>query len=304
MVYTSLSTHRTADGHFECCQATVAANLKRSRGWVHAGASELERRGFISIERVFMDGLQRPSRYRLLDGMGRSHSVSDADSPVHPVGQTPADDGKVPGATDEDDRRIEEDGRCQPAAASRQPAAARCQPADTSQESQIQDSLSQGRAGEAHYPGTERSRETEADPVIPPDWRPNPDDVAWALELNHRLDIEAFTARFVLACRAGNYRYADFRAAWRLWLIDPRKPLPLINQTSRSGDTAHADFIRVTGVSGAGNRDKERVRPRENRTFERRGRVGLAADNATRARDCLGRIMARRPAGAPAGYPG
>ena len=87
-----MTTQALVDGRVEFAQETMARDLNRSRAWVNGGAKELERMGLIRVERVFVDGLQRPSRYTLIDGLRKSPSSdgdAEPDEPVaDPVGET------------------------------------------------------------------------------------------------------------------------------------------------------------------------------------------------------------------------
>jgi Helix-turn-helix domain len=70
-VYTVLATYTDRHGWSWVRQDTLAADLGRSRAWVHAAVAELEEQRIISHDRQFIEGRQRASRYRLIDGLAR-----------------------------------------------------------------------------------------------------------------------------------------------------------------------------------------------------------------------------------------
>jgi hypothetical protein len=71
-VYTVLATYTDKHGWSWVRQERLAADLGRSRAWVHAAVAELEEADIISHDRQFIEGRQRASRYRLIDGIARS----------------------------------------------------------------------------------------------------------------------------------------------------------------------------------------------------------------------------------------
>jgi Helix-turn-helix domain len=79
-VYAALATYADRAGWIWVRQETIAADLERSRAWVHAAISELEGQGLILHDRQYLEGRQRASRYRLLDGLARR--AGDAADPV------------------------------------------------------------------------------------------------------------------------------------------------------------------------------------------------------------------------------
>ena len=86
-------------------------------------------------------------------------------------------------------------------------------------------------------------KDLESDLTISLAWKPSPSRLRLGAGTVSRLDIDAFTDCFVLTCRAKNYRYTDASAAWRLWIRDPKKPLPsleLTEPTNLFGDSDHA----------------------------------------------------------------
>src|SRR5690349_16011780 len=198
-VYATIATYADRQGWAWVRQETLAADLERSRSWVHAAVAELEGQGLVQHDRQYIEGRQRASRYRLLDGLAR--------------------------------------GKDLPAAASAGPDAA-VQPADTTHHdgeqkdspSRRADALEDEKLLAISQGGGEGSSTTP-----PADWTPSAADTAWALARHPDLDVLAFTEHFLLTCRAKGYRYADPSAAWRRWLLGPKGRLPLI--TEPTGET-------------------------------------------------------------------
>jgi hypothetical protein len=137
--------------------------------------------------------------------------------------------------------------------------------------------------------------------VIDPDWQPNAADLAWAAKACPKLNVAIFTQRFVLSCQAKGYRYADYNAAWRRWVSEPKSPLPLIRHqtqpTIQSGESDHDVFrasLNDEGSSFGGER-KTFSPGGSGRSF---GNVsGLKAANTSRAHDVLERLLGRRADG-------
>ena len=308
MVYASMATRARVDGQVEVAQTTMARDLNMSRAWVNGGVKELEKMGLVRVERVFVEGLQRPSRYHLIDGLRKGAG------PVVTPGAHDPEAGTVGEATStapEDDSG-ESGGwagrRCQPVDGAPQHAERqRCQPADTSHDSRIQDSLPRVR----ERAGRSRDQAPPASPgispdCISPDWRPSEDDLAWARTRMPDLDAVAYTEAFVMTCLAKGYRYADPGFGWRLWIADPKKPLPILAskpQTPMPGDTDHdGSSIRfqAPGHFPGGQRKSFRNGAEDQRkTFSGGSGTGqgpgdLRALNAGRAAACLGRILERR----------
>jgi len=186
-VYAALATYADRVGWIWVRQETIAADLERSRAWVHAAIAELEEQGLLLHDRQYIEGRQRASRYQLQDGLARRRSDNDAEL----------------------------------AEVSEQADAA-VKPADTSHHDESKDSFS-GFARESANPVP--AGPVPAGPV-PAEWVPTVDDMAWARSRHPNLDILAFTESFVLSCQAKGYRYADPSAAWRRWLIEPKGKLP------------------------------------------------------------------------------
>jgi len=269
VVYAALATYADKLGWIWARQSTIAADLERSRTWVLAAVGELEAAGLLQHERQYIEGRQRASRYRLLDGIQRFAAAGDR--PNHDTVQDQDDDpDPVSDAID--------------SGVSRQ---------DTNHHEDSGFSLSAGGAREP----SENLGFSEEVPtgIVPADWVPTVADTALATTRHPRLDVLAFTEAFVLSCRAKGYRYADPSAAWRRWLIEPRGRLPLLSSPALSRnadlDPRHdctADAKRQHCHSAAAGGPS----------------AGLAERNAAHAAEVLERIMARRAGSAAAGHAG
>src|SRR3954462_14025439 len=75
--YSALATYADRNGWIWGRQSTLAADLERARPWVLAALAELESAGLLQHERRFVEGRQRASRYRLLDGITRFPAAND-----------------------------------------------------------------------------------------------------------------------------------------------------------------------------------------------------------------------------------
>lgn len=297
MVYTSMATRAARNGHLEVCQLTMARDIGRSRAWVNAGAQELEISGLVRVERRYVGRIQRSSRYVLIDGL-RSAGERTADS--ESVGETTS----VPAGGPEDKGDDPCGTMCKSADGAADQQATRRQPTDTSHESQIHTSLPDGRERADRSMDQDSAANPVDAPAIGPDWRPSEDDLAWARDRMPDLDTEAFTQAFVLTCLAKNYHYADPSFGWRLWIADPKKPLPTLRPTPQSK--------HQTPAFGDSSRDRIDIEfqpsadlPKDQRKIFSGGRAGqgpgdLRALNAGRAAACLGRILERRAPGASA----
>ena len=206
-VYSDMATYADRHGWVWVRQETIASDLERSRTWVHAAIVELEAQGLLQHERQFLEGRQRSSRYRLLDGMTR--------------GATPS-----AGRSVDADRQVSEDHD------------SAVQPADTRQQEGFHDSLSANAGGREPGDRSEQVRD------VPSDWVPSPEDVSWARARHPSLNILAFTENFILSCRAKVYRYADISAAWRRWLTEPKGKLPLLPAKSDPAFTEDHRHVR------------------------------------------------------------
>jgi hypothetical protein len=204
-VYAALATYADRHGWIWTRQETIATDLERSRAWVNAAISELEGQGLLRHDRQFIEGRQRASRYRLLDGLPRGVPASS--------GRQAYQDAQV---SEEGDSAVE--------------------PTDTTQHEGFEESLS---AASAREPMDHPNQVNE----VPSDWVPSSDDVAWARAKHPGLDVLRFTEGFILSCQAKGYRYANVGAAWRRWLADPKGRLPLLPipsaATTSSKDHSH-----------------------------------------------------------------
>jgi hypothetical protein len=299
-VYAAIAGSVNARGETEFCQATFAARAGRSRPWLNAALLELERFGLLRVERVYADGLQRANRYVLTDRLERNGGKGRE---PNPVGETPLE-------TDLDIRQESfqagsdqsTGAGCTSVDGADSLVASAVKPADTSHDSDSDLSLSEPRERANRDTGKGRDGDQER-PAIPPDWTPNADDLAWASKARPGLDVPAFTERFILACRAKPYIYADYHTAWRQWILTPKSPLPMIRQPIiLSGETDHAPsrFSASGSRPGSGRKISRDGSGQERKSFSSgTGGLGgdLAAVNASRAHACLERILGRRAGG-------
>jgi hypothetical protein len=102
-VYAALATYADRIGWIWVRQETIAADLERSRAWVHAGIAELEEQGLLLHDRQYIEGRQRASRYQLQDGLARRRTDNDtelaelseqADAAVKPADTSHHDESK------------------------------------------------------------------------------------------------------------------------------------------------------------------------------------------------------------------
>jgi hypothetical protein len=261
-VYAALATYADRIGWIWVKQETIASDLERSRAWVHAAIAELEHHSLLLHDRQYIEGRQRASRYRLLDGLARQ------------AGQPQI---RAPGIGAPDHLRPEDSVS--------EKSDAAVHPADTSHHDDNNNSPS--RAREPVEPASDGR--TVVRGQVPADWVPTTGDTAWARARHPDLDVLAFTEAFVLSCRAKNYRYADVSAAWRRWLIEPKGQLPLAAPatTKAAAEASKPKDLRHEPVS-------------QQRRASAASTAGLADSNARQAADVLERIMARRAGRSPA----
>ena len=241
-VYAALATYADRVGWIWVRQETIAADLERSRAWVHAAIAELEEQGLLLHDRQYIEGRQRASRYQLQDGLARRRN---------------------------EDAELSEQ------------ADAAVKPADTSHHDESKDSFS----------GLTRESAPEASGLVPADWVPTVDDMAWARSRHPNLDILAFTESFVLSCRAKGYRYADPSAAWRRWLIEQKGKLP---QLQTAATTPVQEPIHETRSAQPRNRGSANPSAPSSSS--------LADVNHRRAAACLDRLMGRRTGDPSSGH--
>jgi hypothetical protein len=269
--YSTIATYADKHGWIWVRQSTLAADLERSRPWVLAALAELESAGLLQHERRFVEGRQRASRYRLLDGITRFAAANDQpDLDVDQDLTGPAE--QVSDVGDSGVSRL-----------------------DTNHNEDSSISLSAAGAREPDRNRDFPDKEEEPTGTVPADWVPTAADVTWAKGKHPRLDVLAFTEAFVLSCRAKSYRYHDPSAAWRRWLIEPKGRLPLLpspplpqnaDQDSRHDRPAN-HHARQHRSSAAGSHASG---------------PSLANRNTAHAAATLERIMARRAGGAAAGH--
>jgi hypothetical protein len=251
-VYSTLATYADQNGWIWAKQQTIAGDLDRSRAWIHAAITELEEQGLLQHERQYIEGRQRASRYRLLDGLSRG-ALSKGTSPSKGDKQEP--ESLLLETTD-----------------------SAVKSADTNQDEELITSLSasERKPPSGRNPLYEAALEIRAtDPAeVPADWGPNLNDVAWARLRHPNLDVPRFTESFVLSCRAKGYRYVDVSSAWRRWLTDPKGRLPLVPITSDAAahkETSHDRSRQYRPAPTSAGRDdlKERNAATADRVLER-----------------------------------
>jgi hypothetical protein len=274
--YSALATYADRNGWIWVRQSTLAADLERSRPWVLAALAELESAGLLQHERRFVEGRQRASRYRLLDGITRFPAAND--QPDLDVDQDLPDQDLAGLAEQVSD--VRDSGVSRP---------------DTNHNEDS--SLSLSGAGERETDRNQDFLGKEEEPAgsVPLDWVPTAADVIWAKGKHPKLNVLVFTERFVLTCRAKGYRYADPSAAWRRWLIEPKGRLPLLPSPP---------------LPRTADQDSRHDRPANHHTRQHRSSAtefasagpSLAERNDAHAAATLERIMARRARGATPGH--
>src|SRR3954469_13494838 len=166
-VYSTLATYADQNGWIWAKQQTIAGDLDRSRAWIHAAISELEEQELLQHERQYIEGRQRASRYRLLDGLSRG-ALSRGTSTIK-------------GDDQETERLLLE------------AADSAVEPADTNQDEGFIGSLSEGerKPPTGRNPMDETGLKIRAtDPTeVPADWAPDLNDVAWARLRHPNLDV-------------------------------------------------------------------------------------------------------------------
>lgn len=194
-VLACLATYADAEGWCWPKQATIATHLKRSRPWVIKVINRLVELGVIErVQQYGRDGGQRPCRYRIRYDAAPGHASSHAPGHRTDTGSHAADSP--------------------------------CHPGDSEhRESEHKESLS---------PGGGEVVAREGRTVVPPDWQPSAEDVAWAAARFPDIDLPRFTEQFINSCHANGYRYLDHGRAWRSWLADSPKRNLTRSPTRRS----------------------------------------------------------------------
>lgn len=322
-VYSALTTYADRDGYACVSHDRLASELSRSRSWVCGAFSELANAGVVEISHRFAAGRQLPSTYRIRDGQtGKTSRRTSPDSGRTNGGET----GSKPDGGEPSDGGVS-GGDPGPNAG--------IAPADTNQDKDFYISLSvghgrensfdklmgQGREARADHapdpesgPGGDSSRQVDplpasgssrptsgSDGMVPADWQPTPDDIAWARGRVPGLDTERFTESFVLSCRAKGYRYTDVSSAWRRWLAEPKGRLPLLNQSSqdirRDRTSDHAPDSTSDSIGRQPGSGQRRAASSAD------ARAELNRRNDAKAADCMERILARRAGAGCAGAP-
>jgi hypothetical protein len=235
-----LSTYADRIGWCGVGQTTLGQRLKRSRSWTNKVLQRLDNTGVIRIEQLRDRGRIVGCRYLILDhaGICNDHAARANES---------SDPVSDPVANHVAERHTE-----------------------SPQDHQESLSLRVNAAGEGQVSGEGRSvgETTAVLPLLPADWLPSADDLAYAAR--HRPDLDGrlpvITQKFIHATRSRGQHFADISAAWRCWVLRER--------TSHDHD------------SQFGNRPHARA--------DRPVHTSVAARNRDTARDCLERILARR----------
>lgn len=181
-VLAALATFANENGVCWPSQSTLAAKLKRSRPTINRILQRLHDIGLVTIEhRRGRDGSRLSCLYQLRVAQTEEDVPRAAgnQAPLRPVAAGDRDDSPV-------------NAPCPaPSQEHRHPE-------------QNPDSLASGGRGPAC--------------VVPADWMPNADDLAWARSGFGTVDLSRHVEGFVLRCQAHGYRYRDISAAWRAWL--------------------------------------------------------------------------------------
>jgi hypothetical protein len=235
-----LSTYADRIGWCGVGQTTLGERLKRSRSWTNKVLQRLDNAGVIRIEQLRDRGRIVGCRYLILDHAGICNDQA---------------------------MRTAESGGAVSCHVANHVAEGHTESPLDHQESL---SLRVNAAGEGEGSGEGRSvgETTSVLPLLPADWLPSADDLAYAArhrpDLSNRLPV--VTQKFIHATRARGQHIADASAAWRCWVLRERTSH---DHDPQSGYRPHA-------------------RP------DRPAHTGIAARNRDTARDCLERVLARR----------
>jgi hypothetical protein len=278
--YAALATYADRLGWIWARQSTIAADLERSRTWVLAALAELEAAGMLLHERQFIQGRQRASRYRLLDGIKRFASTNNESNLDTSANDSPQDLADLPHPLSD----ITDSG------------VSRHHTNHHDKDSRL--SLSGGREKEPNQKHVHQEKEDQLKPEpVTADWVPTAADVSWAKARHPHLDVLAFTEQFVLSCRAKGYRYVDPSAGWRRWLLEPKGRLPLIPSPALPRTSANRTADQDTRHDRSANYHDHHRHSVAARSV---ASASLAERNANVAAVALERIMARRAGNPPA----
>jgi hypothetical protein len=204
-----LSLYAGRDGTCYPSQETIAARLKRSRGWVIRVLNRLAALGLVGREQRNAAGGRRGTCL---------YSVAGHAEAVEAMFQSALANGRA----DSDDR-----------VAPDRAAPDRVADGEHEQENPAKAGLSHGRAEGA---GGGKGSALPKPSVPPEDWAPSPADRAFAAVHAPDVDAERFAVLFAASCRAHGYRYADHGAAFRAWLLN-RWESPNADSAHRSHGT-------------------------------------------------------------------
>jgi DNA-binding MarR family transcriptional regulator len=199
-VLSVLSLYVGRDGTCFPSQATLAARLKVSRGWVIRVLNRLAELGLVRREQ------RRSERGRVGSCLYTVEGHVEA----------------MRGACRNMRRQTGEAVQTQEVGADESVSVAPhgVAPAKHEQRAKPESGIShRARDARAREEGSKMREMTLAKTVPPLDWMPTSEDCAFAAERAPDLDPNAFAALFVQSCRAHGYRYADHSAAFRTWIL-------------------------------------------------------------------------------------
>ncbi len=205
-VLAALSTYANARGECWPSQATLATALKRSRSTVNRILGQLAEAKVIEMQpRRSASGGRLSCLYRLRLVPGDGAALPDF-GPDSTPRQAVRPRDSVVASTDSPRSPVRQE----------QPDS-----------EQTPDSLPTHEAAPAQ--------------IVPADWTPSDDDLAWARGRFADIDLGRHVEGFLLRCQAHGYRYRDAGAAWKAWLA----------QDVAAGK---APLATVAAGSGANNR--------------------------------------------------
>jgi hypothetical protein len=204
-VLSVLSLYTGRDGTCYPSQKTLAARLKRSRGWVIGVLNRLATLGLVTREQRKSAGGRRGTC---------TYTVAGHAEAVQAMFLSALADPDAPDSAD-DSNRV---------------AVHRVAGGEQEQDNPAKAGLSSTR-GESSSGGKPPSLPKAS--VPPADWMPSPTDLAFAALHAPGVDPYRFAALFVASCQAHGYRYRDHSAAFQAWLLN-RWEHPHDNNRTRS----------------------------------------------------------------------